>query len=166
MYKIDHVAKIKTFETEKGIFSHQNVSSQPDSDVEACSQRNNDPSTIMPPTPIGTTTSKKKGCHSCVIGATITWMYSTLLCDDIEDGIGKANSFLPMEFLSMLLNLLIIRRWSKQLQHRDPHMCCQEHKLKSNFRKANFQYNVQNEQMKQTTVRVGCSVVCMGGETL
>jgi hypothetical protein len=65
--------RLQTAADEKSTFSSQNVTFQLDSNVEASSQRKADPSTLIPPpVPVWTSISKKKGSHSCGIGATLT----------------------------------------------------------------------------------------------
>jgi hypothetical protein len=73
---------------------------QADQNAEESSKRKAKPSTRMsPPSLVETSSSKQKGSHSCAIGPTIT-----RVADDTDD----ANE----NFLSMLLSLHIIRRWS------------------------------------------------------
>ena len=74
----------------KGTFSSQNVTSKEHHSAKESSKRKANRFTCMPPpSPIETSSSRRKVSCSCVIGPTITGMYGKLSRDDTDDAIGK-----------------------------------------------------------------------------
>ena len=68
----------------KGTFSSQNVTSK-----ESSKRKANRSTCMPPPSPIETSSSRRKVSRSCAIGPTITGMYGKLSRDDTDDAIGK-----------------------------------------------------------------------------
>jgi hypothetical protein len=121
---------------------------------------------MPPPFPIDSgisvSSSKHKGSHSCAMGPTIAGMYNKLNCDDTDDTIGK---FLFSNGIPFHVSRSpYYKEMVKAIATIEPsYVPPGEHKLRTVILDRQVSnITLHKEQMRQTWVREGCSIVMDG----
>ena len=155
----------------KGTFSSQNVTSETHQNVEAATSskrkskgKKSSMGLMPPPSPgdSGISSSKHKGSCSCALGPTIAGMYSKLNRDDTDDAIGKflfANGIPFHVSRSPYYKEMVKAIATAGSSYVPPG----EHKLRTVILDRQVSnITMHKEQMRQTWVREGCSIVMDG----
>ena len=147
----------------KGTFSSQNVTSKEHHSAKESSKRKANRSTCMPPpSPIETSSSRRKVSRSCAIGPTITGMYGKLSRDDTDDAIGK---FLFADGIPFhVTRSPYYKEMVRAIASSGPsYVPPGEHKVRTVILERQVSnISMQKEQMKEVWVKSGCSIVMDG----